>query len=352
MKLGVIGCGYWGPNLIRNFLATGRCEVQCYDSAPMALDRALRLFPSATPSHSVDEMMDACEAVAVATPVKSHYSLARMALMAGKHVFVEKPLTASFGEGIELVELALRRKVALMTGHTFLYSPAVRKVKQYIREGALGEIFAVSSSRQNLGQYRNDVDVLWDLAPHDLSMLLSWLGEAPSRVAAHGRACRGHLLDDASLCLEFPSGTIATVEVSWTAPNKLRSTLLKGSKRMLLYDDNSANEKLKLYDAGAVMPETPNSFGEYQLTYRTGDILVPRLDATEPLLAQSHAFLDWVEDGTEAEENAWIALQVVATLEAAARSLQEQSKLVEVTGRIGARKPAARSLGAPAAIVS
>jgi predicted dehydrogenase len=333
VKVGVIGCGYWGPNLIRNLFASGRCEsVYCFDTAPKLMRKMLGQFPSLAPTTSIDDPLQCCDAIMIATPVKSHYPIARQALDAGKSVFVEKPLTASFSEGAELVELAERKQVALMTGHTFLYSPAVRKIRQYFLDGTLGETFSISSSRVNLGIHRQDVNVIWDLAPHDLSMLICWLQESPSRVAAVGRACVGHNIDVASLHLQFPSGAIANLEVSWLAPNKLRRTVIVGSRKMVVYDDTSANEKIKLYDSSATMLHTPSSFGEYQLTYRNGDLLSPSLESGEPLLAQTHALLDWVEHKVEPENNVWIALQVVATIEAACRSLLENGRLVDIRG--------------------
>jgi predicted dehydrogenase len=184
------------------------------------------------------------------------------------------------------------------------------------------------------------VNVIWDLAPHDLSMLLYWLQESPTRVAAIGRACVGHNIDVASLHLEFPSGAIANLEVSWLSPNKLRRTVLVGSEKMVVYDDTLPNEKIKLYDSSATLMNTPSSFGEYQLTYRNGDLLSPCLENTEPLLSQTHAFLDWIEYGLEPENNSWIALQVVAAIEAACHSLEENGRLVEVAGSKYAARPA------------
>ena len=340
MKLGVIGCGYWGPNLIRNLIATGRCDsIYCFDTAPETLRRVLGQFPSLMPADSIDQVLEFCDAVMIATPVKSHYPISRRALDAGKGVFVEKPLTASFPEAAELVDLAAGKRIALMTGHTFLYSPAVRKVRQYITDGTLGETFSISSSRVNLGIHRQDVNVIWDLAPHDLSMLIFWLQESPSRVSAVGRACVGRNVDVASLHLLFSSGAIANLEVSWLAPNKLRRTVVVGSKKMVVYDDTSSSEKIKLYDSTATALPNPSCFGEYQLTYRNGDLLSPNLETREPLLAQTHAFLDWVEKKIEPENNTWIALQVIATIEAACRSLLENGRLVEVGGsKFAARK--------------
>lgn len=331
MKVGVIGSGYWGPNLIRNLLATKRCDsLYCFDAAPQSLHKALTQFPTLVPTTSVDELLHSCNAVMIATPVKSHAAIARAALAAGVAVFVEKPLTTSVAEAVELVEAATRKNLPLMTGHTFLYSPAVRKIQQYISSGALGEIFAISSSRVNLGKHRQDVNVIWDLAPHDLSMLLCWMQEGPTRISAFGRTCHPRNTDIAYLHLEFPSGVIAHLEVGWLAPSKIRNTRVIGRRKMVVYDDTSADEKIKLYDSGASVVTNPSSFGEYQLTYRQGDILSPCLEATEPLLTQTHAFLDWVEHGIEPENNTWIALQVVAAIEAACRSLDENGRFIKV----------------------
>ena len=331
MKIGVIGCGYWGPNLLRNLFATGRCQTICgYDAAPQRLEKVLARAPYVVPCRSVDEMMDCCDAIMVATPVKSHYALARRAIEAGKAVFVEKPLTSSLREACELTRFAATRQMPLMVGHTFLYSPPVRKVRQYIADGTLGRIYSVSCSRVNLGIHRHDVNVIWDLAPHDLSMLLFWLQEAPVRVSAIGRACVGRNVDVASLHLEFASGIVATIEVSWLAPVKLRRTILVGSDKSVVYDDTSGNEKIKLCHSSANIAEAPSSFGEYQLSYRNGDLVCPYLESTEPLLAQTNAFLDWLEHGTEPVGHTWIALQVVAAAEAACRSLQQDGAPMEV----------------------
>jgi predicted dehydrogenase len=217
-----------------------------------------------------------------------------------------------------------------MVGHTFVYSPPVRKIKECCDRGQLGHLYFLSSYRVNLGIHRRDVDVLWDLAPHDLSMFLYWMQETPVRVSAAGRACIGKLLDIASLRLEFASGAIAHLEVSWLAPSKLRRTVVVGSKSMVLYDDMDV-EKIKLYDRGVLL-DAPNSFGEYQLTYRSGDIISPYLDATEPLLTQTHHFLDCVESGRRPETDGKLGLEIVRILEAATRSVNNGGILMDVEG--------------------
>lgn len=333
MKVGVIGCGYWGPNLLRNLFATGRCEeIFCFDASAATLQKTLSRHSYVHPATSVDEILEMCDAVMIATPVKSHYSLTRAALDAGRGVFVEKPLTASYVEAAELVRLAKKKQLPLMTGHTFLYSPAVRKIRSYIDSGMLGGMHWLRSERVNLGIHRQDVNVIWDLAPHDLSMFLYWMQECPRRVSAVGRRCLGNNMDVANLNMEFSSGAVASVLVSWLAPIKLRQTVIIGTEKTVVYDDTSTNEKIKLHDTGAKLEEAPASFGEYQLSYRTGDLLSPRLESTEPLFAQTEAFLNWVEQGLEPENNTWIALQVIACIEAACRSVQENGKMIEVAG--------------------
>ncbi len=329
MNVGVIGLGYWGPNLVRNLLESQRANVYCFDTNPLAMVRLKGRFPSATFSTSSKTLLQNCDAVMIATPVLTHYSLVKDALEAGKDVFVEKPLCSSSAEALELIQLAEQRHCVLMVGHTFLYSPAVNRVREYIRTGALGDLYFLSSSRVNLGIHRSDVDVIMDLAPHDLSTFIYLLGEYPTKVSAFGRACVGKMLDVASLRLEFPSGIFANLEVSWLAPRKLRRTVLVGSKSMLVYDD-TAVDKIQLYDRGVALG-SPNSFGEYQLTYRTGDIISPKLDVREPLLIQTNHFLDCVEQGQRPRSDGEMGLAVVRVLEAAEISARSNGEFVPVS---------------------
>jgi predicted dehydrogenase len=332
MKVGVVGCGYWGPNLVRNLIETNRCEaVYCHDANSRSTQKITNRYPSVRVSDSFDQLVSNCDAIMVATPVSSHFALAATALDRGKGVFVEKPLAASSRECQALIEISEQKNAVLMVGHTFVYSPPVRKIREYIDHGQLGNLYFLSSYRVNLGIHRRDVDVMWDLAPHDLSMFLYWMQESPARVSASGRACVGKLMDIASLRLEFPSGAIAHLEVSWLAPSKLRRTVVVGSKSMALYDDMDV-DKIKLYDRGVLL-DTPNSFGEYQLTYRSGDIVSPNLDATEPLLTQTHHFMDCVENGRRPETDGRMGLEVVRVLEAASRSVLVGGALVDVEGQ-------------------
>jgi predicted dehydrogenase len=329
MNIGVIGLGYWGPNLIRCLLESQRANVHCFDTNPRAMVRLKGRFPSVTFSASSKTLLVHCDAVMIATPVLTHYELVKEALEAGKGVFVEKPLCSSSAEGLELIQLAEQKHCVLMVGHTFLYSPALNRVREYIQGGTIGDLYFLSSSRVNLGIHRSDVDVILDLVPHDLSAFIYLLGEYPTRVSAFGRACVGKMLDVASLRLEFPSGIFANLEVSWLAPRKLRRMVLVGSKSMLVYDD-TAVDKIQLYDRGVAF-SAPNSFGEYQLTYRTGDIISPNLDVTEPLLIQTNHFLDCVEQRQRPLSDGKMGLAIVRVLEAAEVSARSNGEFVPVS---------------------
>ncbi len=329
MNVGVVGCGYWGPNLVRNLVETNRCEsVWACDADAGALQKIKRRMPSVRLTSSFEELLNECDGVMVATPVASHHALVKRALEAGKGVFVEKPLSASTLEGEELIATAERHQQVLMVGHTFVYSPPVRKVKEYLEDGRLGDVYFLTSSRVNLGIHRSDVDVIWDLAPHDISMFLYWLNETPVRVSATGRACVGKLPDIATVSMEFPSGAIANLEVSWLAPSKLRRTVLVGSKSMVLYDD-MAIEKVKFFDRGVALT-SPATFGEFQLTYRSGDIVSPNLASTEPLLTQTNHFLDCLETGTRPATDGKMGLEIVRIIEAAGKSMRSRGEQIEL----------------------
>jgi predicted dehydrogenase len=331
MNIGVVGCGYWGPSLIRNLVETNRCKtLVCYDLDREKSQKVARRFQSVVAAASLEELIKRCDAIMVATPVSSHYAVAQAALLQGKSVFVEKPMTNSSAEATDLVATADRMGQVLMVGHTFVYSPPVRKIKRYMETGQLGKIYFISSSRVNLGIHRKDVNVVWDLAPHDVSMLLYWLGEMPSRVATIGRACVGRLVDVASISCEFPSGIIANMEVSWLAPSKLRRTVVVGSRRMVVYDETVPNEKIRLYNSGVKM-RNPNSYGEYQLTYRTGEMISPNLESTEPLFTQIQHFLDCVETGKKPLTDGVQGSAVVKVVEAACRSMENNGAYVELS---------------------
>ena len=260
------------------------------------------------------------DAILLATPVSTHHTLAQRALRAGKHVFVEKPLAGSAEEAAALVTLAQANGRVLMVGHTFLYSPAVNAVRDLIHEGRVGDIYFISMSRVNLGIHQTDVSVVWDLGPHDFSILRYWLDENPIAVSAASRGCViPGKPDVAFINLEFPSGVIAHVELSWLAPSKLRRTTIVGSSQMIVYDDTSS-EPVRVFDSGVVFPD-PGSFGEYQLSYRTGSIVSPRIDASEPLLLEMQDFCTAIETGCAPRSSGQIGFDVVRVIEAVHASL-------------------------------
>ena len=323
-KMALVGYGYWGPNLLRNYWAMPDVWVSwlCDLDARRLADAAARYPGLPTTTHLEEVLEDPeVEAVVVATPVSTHHEIASRALRAGKHVFVEKPMTAASEEADDLVTVSESVGKVLMVGHTFVYSPPVQKVKEIITAGDLGEVYFVTSSRVNLGIHQHDVSVIWDLAPHDLSILEYWLDESPTSVSAVGRSCVNPKTPDvAFISLSYESGILAQLEVSWLSPVKLRRTVIVGSKKMLLYDDTENVEKVKLFDHGVDFKD-PESFGEYQLSYRTGDILSPKIASTEPLYIEARHFLESVRTGARPNTDAKAGRAVVRTLEAAERAM-------------------------------
>jgi predicted dehydrogenase len=323
VRTAVVGLGYWGPNLVRNLNELSAAELlSVCDARPDALHPVSTRYPAVKTTTSYRELLEdpMVEAIVVATPVSTHHELAAAALEAGKHVFVEKPLAASTADALDLVELARAQDLVLMPGHTFLYSPPVNTVRDLIVSGDLGEIYFVSTSRVNLGLHQRDVSVAWDLGPHDFSILRYWLDETPRYVSATSRACIfPSIADVAFINLEFESGVIAHVELSWLAPSKLRRTTIAGSRKMVVYDDTS-NEPIRIFDSG-VVPRDPESFGEYQLSYRTGDIVSPRMTVAEPLSLELADFCAAIREGATPRSSAELGLEVVRMIEAVSESL-------------------------------
>jgi predicted dehydrogenase len=321
-----IGCGYWGPNVIRNLDALPDVEVSWICDTDLARAQAVGArYPWARQTASTDEIFQdqSVDAVYIATPVSTHHALVDQALRAGKHVLVEKPLATTVEQAEELARLAAAQRRTLMVGHTFIFSPPVRKVKQLIEEGQVGPIYYVETTRVNLGLFQKDASVLWDLGPHDLSILMYWLGEVPSYVSARGRSYRGEALEDvAFLTLEFPSQILAQIQISWLAPSKLRRTSIVGRQRMIVYDDLEPVEKVKVYDRG--VDRQPASFGEFQLTYRSGDILIPRLDTTEPLALECQHFVECIRTGQAPDASPRSGVDVVRVIQAAERSMRHR----------------------------
>lgn len=333
LRIGVVGFGYWGPNLCRVISENNDCELSWVCELDDRKRRAVEhRFPAARPTSSFDDLLNdsALDAVFLATPIASHFHLASQALQAGKHTFVEKPLAPSVLEADALFRHAADRTLSLMCGHTFIYSPPVSAVRDLITSGELGDIYFVSSSRVNLGLHQSDVGVIWDLGPHDFSILRHWLGERPSQVSAIGRdsIIRG-VTDVAFVTLQFPSGILANAEMSWLSPSKLRRTVVVGSRKMVVYEDG-APEPIKIFDSGVVY-EDPESFGEYHLSYRTGDILSPRVPTVEPLAAQLTDFVVSARRGRAPEGHSDLCRDVVAILEAAEESLRQEGSSIELS---------------------
>jgi predicted dehydrogenase len=347
IRVAVVGLGYWGPNLVRNLheLPEAGLAWAC-DLREARLAELARRYPAVPRTTSFEQVLEDPEvdAIVVATPVSTHHELALAALDAGKHVLVEKPLAGSSAEALELIEAAAEYSLVLMPGHTFLYSPPVTMIRDVIASGDLGELYFISTSRVNLGIHQPDVSVVWDLGPHDFSILRYWLDELPATAAAMTRGCvMPSTPDVAFIHLAFGSGTIAQVELAWLAPSKLRRTTIVGSDKMVVYDDTS-NEPVRIFDSGAQIPN-PETFGEYKLTYRTGDILSPKVAATEPLTLQLADFCRAIRDGIRPRSSAEIGRDVVRITEAVDRSLAFGGRPVRVEGTTKSRRPVGEPAG-------
>jgi predicted dehydrogenase len=331
LNIAVVGLGHWGPNLARNFnlLPDARLHTLC-DADPARLQRVGANYPAARQTDDFDSVLadPAIDAVVLATPVHTHFKLASAALQAGKHTFVEKPLARTSAEARQLVELADARDLILMVGHVFLYNAAVRKVKEFIDTGELGEIYYIYAQRLNLGIVRQDVNALWNFAPHDISIINYWLDGAPVNVDAHGYAYLQPGIEDVVFMnLEYAGGQAAGVHVSWLDPNKVRRMTVVGSKKMVVYDDVSPDAKIKLFDKG--VDRKPGNglgsyatFGEFQLLLRAGDLLVPKINFTEPLRAECGAFVEAMRTGEPPLADGRNGLAVVEVLEAADRAMK------------------------------
>jgi predicted dehydrogenase len=332
VRVGVVGLGYWGPNLLRNLSDLPEVEVvYACDVRERVLETVGRRYPAVRTTSSFEDVVDdqGVDAIVIATPVSTHYPLVLAALRAGKHVFVEKPLADSVEHAQTLAETASADGLVLAVGHTFLYSPPVNMIRSLVERGELGDVYFISTSRVNLGLHQSDASVVWDLGPHDFSILRYWLGETPTHVSALSRSCIiPGTPDVAFISLEFGSGIVAQVELAWLAPSKLRRTTIVGSDKMVVYDDTS-NEPVRIFDSGVAVPD-PESFGEYRLTYRTGDIVSPRVEATEPLLEEMRDFCTAIVSGAEPRSSGTIGLEVVRVIEAVDASLRLGGARVEV----------------------
>ncbi|MGI8803274.1 MAG: Gfo/Idh/MocA family protein [Solirubrobacteraceae bacterium] len=323
LRVGLVGLGYWGPNLLRVLADLPNVELRWIcDVDDGRRRRYARRYPAVRATASYDDLVEDPEldAIVIATPVFTHFELAARSLAAGKHTFVEKPLAPSVGEADLLLEAAAERQLTLMCGHTFLWSPPVRAIRGMLERRELGDIYFISASRVNLGLHQRDTSVIWDLAPHDFSILHYWLGGMPQSIRALGRdsIVKG-IADVAFITLSYAGGLIVNVELSWLAPSKLRRTVLVGSEKMVVYEDG-APEAVRIFDHGVVY-EDPETYGAYQLSYRTGDITSPKLDTTEPLAAQLGAFTAAAAAGAVLPAEALLARDVVQMLETAECSL-------------------------------
>ena len=336
VRIGVIGCGYWGPNHIRNFSALSEAGAEVVAAADRdggRRDHIAGLYPAV---RVVDEGLrivedPAIDAVIVATPVSTHYDLARAALEANKHVLVEKPFVTDTRQAEELIRLSRERERTLMVGHTFEYTAAVNRIREIVGSGEIGDVQYIRSQRVNLGLFQKDINVLWDLAPHDVSILLYALGRTPTHVSAVGSAHVTEGVEDVVvLTLEFGAGLMANVIVSWLDPRKVREMTIVGNRKMLVYDDLSANEKIRIYDKGVEGPRHYDSFGEFQYSYRYGDIVIPMLQEQEPLRVMCRHFLDCIRTGELPRSSGQVGARVTRILSAAQLSLREDSRRVSL----------------------
>lgn len=332
VPIAVLGLGYWGPNLVRNVFDLPEADlVAVCDPSRDRLAPVGARYPTVRLMESSDDVFadSAIEAVVLATPAHTHYQLAEMALRAGKHVFVEKPLAGSVAECEDLIKLAHESALTLMPGHTFLYSPPVTRIRQMIEDKSIGDVLFVTTSRVNLGIHQSDISVISDLGPHDFAILQYWLDETPETVSAFGRACIVPGTSDVAFVnLGYASGTVAHVEISWLAPSKLRRTALIGTEKMVVYDDTSA-EPVRVFDTGIDVP-APSTFGEYRLTYRTGDIVSPRIAATEPLSLELADFCGCIRSGDTPRSSAELGTDVVRIVAAAEQSILEGGRVVSL----------------------
>jgi predicted dehydrogenase len=323
VRVAQIGYGYWGPNLARNFYQLPAAELALVvDANEDALIRVRQLYPCRTASAPAAATDDpTITAVVIATPARTHFELVQQALYAGKHVLVEKPLAMSVAEARILVDLAAAQKRVLMVGHVFEYNPAVRYIKQAMAAGELGDVYYLYSRRVNLGRVQSDVNALWSIAPHDVSIALYLLDQMPEAVSCHGASCLNGVVEDVVfLTLHFAGNVLCHIHVSWLDPGKVREMTVVGSRKMIVYDDVSAEGKVRIYDKGVYRKGDP-IYGEFQYKLHSGDILIPRIDMQEPLMLECAHFVDCIRQGQRPQTDGENGLRVVTVLEAAQQSL-------------------------------
>jgi predicted dehydrogenase len=330
IRFGVIGYGYWGPNVARNLHSLDSTQlVAICDQSETALLRAKQAFPGVRVTTDYSELLSSpdIDAIAVITPVWTHFELAKSALKNGKHVFVEKPFTATSAEAEQLIDLAEQKHLQIMVDHTFLFTGAVKKIRQLVNDNSLGKLYYYDSTRVNLGLFQHDVNVLWDLAPHDLSIVDHLIGERPDGIVATGeKHLNGHA-DVAYMTIYYPDNVIAHINVNWLSPVKVRTTLIGGEKKMLVWNDLEADEKIKIYDRGVNMTSRE---GVYNLlvSYRSGDMWAPKLEAVEALKAELAYFVNCIDKGEVPFNGGLAGLRIVRMLEAAEDSLNRKGEAV------------------------
>ena len=344
IRLAILGYGYWGPNLFRNFHNDKGCKVTyvCDKNFPQ-IENLPQLYPGLKVTAKYDEVLLSkdVESVVVCTPAQTHFEFSRQALVSGKHVLVEKPLAMSVKECDELIKIAQKNSLTLMVGHTFLFNAAVRKVKEYIKSGELGDILYIYAQRLNLGQIRKEIDSMWNFAPHDISIINYWLGVQPIGVRATGYAyLQKGVADVVFMTLDFPKGVGANILISWLDPTKVRRMTVIGSKKMVVYDDVSADAKVQVYDKGFDKYFTnkdvaSDSFADYQFRTRSGDVVIPKINFKEPLQAECRHFLDCIEKKARPLADGNNGLRVVEILEAGTKSILTGGKLVKLAKHKG-----------------
>ena len=333
LNIAVVGFGYWGPNIVRNFYSAEKANVVFVcDRESKALKRVERSYPGIKTTADYDDIVSSSEvdAIAIVTPVRAHYELARKALNNGKHVFVEKPFTSTVAQAEELIELADSKNLIIMVDHTFLFTGAVKKIKEFVDDNILGELYYYDSMRVNLGLFQHDVNVIWDLAPHDLSIMDYIVGEKAEAITATGKKhfCNGHE-DIAFITVFFANNLIGHFNVNWISPVKIRTTLIGGEKRMLVWNDLEADEKVKIYDKGV---NIENREGVYDLLikYRSGDMWAPRVEQSEALKTEIEYFIDCVLNDQVPFNDGQAGLRVVKILEASNESLKNNGKMIKL----------------------
>lgn len=339
INIGVVGCGYWGPNLIRNFRSLPDCTLKSMcDVSIQRLNHLKALYPEVEGIVNYEQLLNDKDlgAIVIATSVRHHHRMAKASLLAGKHTFIEKPMAASSEECQELIDIAVRNGLVLMVGHTFLYSPAVRKIKDILKSKDMGQIQYICSRRLNLGLFQKDINVAWDLAPHDISIILNIMEDYPLSVSCRGNAhVTPGIQDVTNMCLSFQGGRFATIHNSWLDPRKVREMTIVCSKRMIVYDDVEPLEKIKIYDTRVEVPPHYDTFAEFQYSYHYGDIYTPYIKQEEPLKSECQHFLDCIIQGKHPISDGRQGMALVKILEASSRSLESRGCEIELSPTLG-----------------